>query len=200
MTKHIGIVLYPDLEELDAVGPYEVFGGLKMASGGEWQVVTIAEKAGKVRGFHGLEIGATYGFADAPQLEVILLPGGLGSPREMDNPRMLEFVRQAAATCEYITSVCSGAFILHRAGFLSGKRATTHWSAIEALRLLGDVEVLDDERYVHDGNVITSAGVSAGIDMALYLVSLLRDAQTALSVQKMMEYYPRPPQFAQAFV
>lgn len=198
MTKTIGIILYPDFEELDAVGPYEVFSGLRTASGGDWRVVMIAERAGKVRGFNGLEVEATSGFDDAPQLAVILVPGGLGSREAMANSRMLEFVRSAALTCEYVTSVCTGALVLHQAGFLSGKRATTHWGAIGALRALGGVEVVDNERYVRDGNIITSAGVSAGIDMALYLVSLLKDQQTALNVQKMMEYYPKPPSFVEA--
>lgn len=195
MTKTIGIVLYPEFEELDAVGPFEVFGGFCMSSDGEWRVVTIADGAGKVRGFHGLEVEAMYGFEDAPALEVVLLPGGIGSRKEMRNPRMLEFVRKAAERCRYVTSVCTGALILHQAGFLSGKRATTHWSATDLLRGLGDVEVAEGERYVQDGNVITSAGVSAGIDMALYVVSLLKDATTARNVQKYIEYYPEPPEF-----
>lgn len=198
MTKTIGIVLYPDFEELDAIGPYEVFGGFCMSSNGEWQVVTISESPGVVRGFHGLEVTAAHGFDDAPQLDVILLPGGIGSRAEMKNPRMLDFVRRSAGTCRYVTSVCTGALILHQAGFLSGRRATTHWSALDLLRGLSDVEVAEGERYVHDGNVITSAGVSAGIDMALYVVSLLKDAQTAKTVQKYIEYYPEPPQFEEA--
>jgi transcriptional regulator GlxA family with amidase domain len=198
VTKTIGIVLYPDFEELDAVGPYEAFGALRMASGQEWQVVTIARTPGKVRGFNGLEVEATYGFDDAPTLDVILLPGGLGSRDAMKDPATLDFVRRSGDTCQYVTSVCTGALILHAAGFLKGRRATTYWGTIDLLRSLGDVEVVDDERYVHDGNVITSAGVSAGIDMSLYLVSLLKDANTAKAVQKMMEYYPKPPEFAEA--
>jgi len=194
-TRTIGIVLYPDFEELDAVGPFEVFGGFCMSSNREWQVVTIAEDRGKVRGFHGLEVEAMYGFDDAPALDVVLLPGGIGSRKEMQNPRMLDFVRRASETCRYVTSVCTGALILHQAGFLSGRRATTHWSALELLRGLGDVAVVDGERYVQDGNVITSAGVSAGIDMALYVVGLLKDAATAKRVQEYIEYYPEPPAF-----
>jgi len=198
MTKTIGIVLYPDFEELDAVGPYEVFGGFCMSAGGEWQVVTIGEKPGKVRGFHGLEVEAAYGFDDAPTLDIILLPGGIGSRAAMKDPRMLDFVRRAAETCRFVTSVCTGALILHQAGFLAGRRATTHWSALDLLRGLGDVEVSDSERYVQDGNVITSAGVSAGIDMALYVVGLLTNAETAKNVQKYIEYYPKPPTFEEA--
>jgi transcriptional regulator GlxA family with amidase domain len=198
VTKTAGIILYPDFEELDAVGPFEVFGMFTKLDR-DWQVVTIAEKAGPVRAFNGLQLYADYGFDDAPSLDVILLPGGLGSRKEQDNPRMLEFVRQTGKSADYVTSVCTGAMILHRAGFLEGRKATTHWGAIHELRSLGgNTTVVDDARWVEDGNVITSAGVSAGIDMALYLVSKLKDPNTAKAVQKMMEYYPKPPEFAEA--
>jgi transcriptional regulator GlxA family with amidase domain len=195
MTKTIGIVLFPDFEELDAMGPRETLGMMARLSGGEWRVVIVSQDGEPVRGFLGTSIVADHSFADCPHLDVIVVPGGQGTRQEVDNPRIIEFVRGAGANAQYVTSVCTGAFILHRAGFLSGKRATTHWGAIGQLRELGDVEVSDSERWVRDGNVITSAGISAGIDMSLYLVSLLKDAQTAQNVQKMMEYYPQPPVF-----
>ncbi len=196
MTKTVGIVLFPGVEELDFVGPYEVFGGLTFQDR-DWRVITIAEAGDSVRAANGLSINVDHSFDDAPRLDVLLLPGGLGTRKEVDNLRMIEFVQRAGKEASYVTSVCTGAFILHRAGFLFGKRATTHWGAVQGLRELGDVEVVS-ERFVHDGSVITSAGVSAGIDMALYLVSLLKDAQTAKNVQKMMEYYPQPPAFEEA--
>ncbi len=196
MTKTVGIVLFPGVEELDFVGPYEVLGGLTFQDR-DWRVITIAEAGDSVKAANGLSINVDHSFDDAPRLDVLLLPGGLGTLKEVDNLRMIEFVQRAGKEASYVTSVCTGAFILHRAGFLSGKRATTHWGAVQGLRELGDVEVVS-ERFVHDGSVITSAGVSAGIDMALYLVSLLKDAQTAKNVQKMMEYYPQPPSFEEA--
>ena len=177
------------------MGPRETLGMMARLSGGEWSVVMVSQDGEPVRGFLGASIIADHSFADCPPLDVIVVPGGQGTRTEVDNPRMIEFVRAAGAGAEYVTSVCTGAFILHRAGFLSGRRATTHWGAIGQLRELGDVAVSDSERWVRDGNVITSAGISAGIDMSLYLVSLLKDAQTAVNVQKMMEYYPRPPVF-----
>ena len=191
MTSTIGIVVFPDVEELDFVGPLEALGAMAFIDRG-WQVVTIAEAGGRVRARHGLSVNVDHSFADAPPLDVLLVPGGQGTRQEVDNPRMIEFVREAGANARYVTSVCTGAFILHRAGFLSGRRATTHWGAIGQLRELGDVEVVE-ERFVQNGNVITAAGVSAGIDMALYLASLLTDRQTAQNVQKLMEYYPQPP-------
>ena len=197
MTKTAGIVLYPDFEELDAVGPYEVIGMLGKLDP-DWRVVMIAENAGPVRSLSGLNVIADYGFDDAPPLNVILVPGGLGSRNAMDDPRLVDYVRNAGQSATWVTSVCTGAMILHRAGFLSGRPATTHWGAIHELKALGDVDVKEGVRWVHDGNVITSAGVSAGIDMALYLVSLLKDERIAANVQKMMEYYPQPPVFAGA--
>ena len=191
MTRTVGIVLFPVFEELDAVGPFEVFGALADLDP-TWRVVTVAEAGGTVAGAHGLEVTADHTFEDCPPLDVVLVPGGFGTRKEMENPRMLDFIRHAAQTASYVTSVCTGALVLHKAGFLAGRKATTHWGAIDLLRGLGHVEIVK-ERYVQDGNVITSAGVSAGIDMALYLVSLLTDPQTARNVQKMMEYYPQPP-------
>ncbi len=196
MTKTVGIVLFPGVEELDFVGPYEVFGGLTFQDR-DWRVITISEAGDSVKAANGLSINVDHSFDDAPRLDVLLLPGGLSTRKEVDNLRMIEFVQRAGKEASYVTSVCTGAFILHRAGFLFGKRATTHWGAVQGLRELGDVEVVS-ERFVHDGSVITSAGVSAGIDMTLYLVSLLKDAQTAKNVQKMMEYYPQPPSFEEA--
>ena len=195
MTRTAGIILFPDFEELDAMGPRETLGMMARLTSNEWRVVIVSQDGKPVRGFLGTSIVADHSFADCPPLDVIVVPGGQGTRTEVDNPQMIDFVREAGANAQYVTSVCTGAFILHRAGFLAGKRATTHWGAIGQLRELGDVEVSDSERWVRDGNVITSAGISAGIDMSLYLVSLLKDAQTAANVQRMMEYYPKPPVF-----
>ncbi len=195
MTRTLGIVIFPQVEELDFVGPLEVFGQLAKA-GGEWRVVTVAEKRELVTATNGLKVQPDHSFQDCPPLDVLLVPGGWGTRQERENPRMLEFLRQAAAGASYVTSVCTGALVLYAAGLLAGKRATTYWAAKERLRSYGDVEVVD-ERFVHDGNVITAAGVSAGIDMALYLVGLIEGANTGLAVQKAIEYYPEPPQFAQ---
>lgn len=195
MTRHVGIVLFPVFEELDAVGPLEVFGTLSELDA-DWRVLTVAQSGGVVTGAHGLRVTADHSFEDCPPLEVVLVPGGFGTRQEMNNPRMLEYLRHTARTASYVTSVCTGALVLHRAGLLVGKKVTTHWGAIDLLRGLGEVEVMK-ERYVQDGNIITAAGVSAGIDMALYLVGLIKDATTALNVQKMMEYYPEPPVFSE---
>ncbi len=197
MTKTIGILLFPEAEELDFVGPLEVFGTLANHFDKEWRVVTVAERPDTIKAANGLKIMPDYSFEDCPPLDVILVPGGSGTRRERKNAKMLEFIRKAAAGASYVTSVCTGSLVLHAAGLLSGKRATTYWGSIEWLKSLGDVEVVT-ERFVHDGNVITAAGVSAGIDMALYLVGVLNGPDTARLVQKAIEYYPQPPEFAEA--
>jgi transcriptional regulator GlxA family with amidase domain len=103
------------------------------------------------------------------------------------------YVRQAGGKAEYVTSVCTGSFLLHRAGLLDGKRATTYWAAIEQMRRLPGVDVVEGERWVRDGNVITAAGVSAGIDMALYVIGQLLTPRDARRIQQYMEYFPAPP-------
>lgn len=193
MTKTIGIVLFPGFEDLDALGPKEVFGMFGGVSGGEWKCVLVSQDGGTITTSLGTKIVADHSFADSPPLDVVLVPGGLATRTEVDNEKLIDFVRTQGEKAAYVTSVCTGAFITHRAGFLAGKRATTHWGAINELRQLGDVTVVDNERWVQDGNVLSSAGVSAGIDMSLYLVSLLADVEAAKRVQQFMEYFPKPP-------
>jgi transcriptional regulator GlxA family with amidase domain len=196
MTKYIGIVLFPEFEDLDAIGPREALTMMAKYSGGDWEVILISEDGGAVQSFLGTRYLVDYSYESCPPLDVILVPGGLGTRTQMDNPKHIDFVRKHGERSDYVTSVCTGALVLQRAGFLEGKRATTHWGAIAELQNLGgNVTVVNDERWVHDGNVITAAGVSAGIDMSLYLISLLKDADTAKRVQQMMEYYPKPPTF-----
>src|SRR5581483_3747291 len=122
-----------------------------------------------------------------------LVPGGQGTRTEVNNPAMIEYVRRAAAESELVTSVCTGSFVLERAGLLTGKRATTHWASLDRFRALGTVEVVEGERFVDEGRIITAAGVSAGIDMALYLVGRLWGPKVARRVQKGVEYFPDPP-------
>ncbi len=197
MTKLVGMLLFPDAEELDVVGPFEVFGMLAKHIDQEWQVVTVAETAQPVACAKGLVVTPDRSFDACPPLDVLVVPGGFGTRREVDNEQLVGFVRRQGARCRWVTSVCTGAFILHRAGFLNGRRATTHWAALDLLRALPDVDVVE-QRFVVDGNVITAAGVSAGIDMALYLVGQVNDPETARAVQKAMEYYPEPPYAEQA--
>lgn len=196
MSKTIGIVIFPDFEDLDAIGPKEALTMMAKGSGGEWNVVLISEDGEPVTSYLGTRLIVDHSYDSCPILDVILVPGGLGTRTQMDNPKHIEFVQRQGSHAAWVTSVCTGALVLHKAGFLEGRRATTHWGAIAELQNLGgNTTVVNDERWVHDGNVITAAGVSAGIDMALYLISLLKDPDTAKRVQQMMEYYPKPPVF-----
>ena len=192
MTRTIGIVLFDGVEELDFAGPWEVFTALRSFDP-ELQVVTISESGDMVRCAKGLRVLPDHSFADAPEIQVVLVPGGQGTRREVDNPVLIEWLQKVGANCEWVTSVCTGALLLHEAGFARGKRVTTYFGFIESLRKRGDVTVLEGVRYVRDGQLVTSAGVSAGIDMALWLAGQLTTPDTARQVQRYIEYDPAPP-------
>jgi transcriptional regulator GlxA family with amidase domain len=196
MSLTTGILLFDDAEELDFVGPFEVFTMAAMGKPGD-RVVTIAERAEPVRGAKGLRVIPDHSFADAPPLDVLLVPGGQGTRREVSNPALVEWIRKAAESCAWVTSVCTGALLLHEAGIARGRRVTTHWGFVETLRQRGDVEVLENVRFVRDGRLVTSAGVSAGIDMALWLVGQIHGVAHARQTQRLMEYDPAPPYTAE---
>jgi transcriptional regulator GlxA family with amidase domain len=197
MSLTTGILLFENMEELDFVGPWEVFTMARHSGREADRVVTIAERVDPVRAAKGLRVLPDYDFSNAPALDVLLVPGGQGTRKEVDNPLLIEWVRKTAASCTWVTSVCTGALLLHEAGVARGKRVTTHWGFIDQLRQRGDVEVLEKVRYVRDGNLVTSAGVSAGIDMALWLVGQLHGVAHARLTQKLMEYDPAPPYAAE---
>lgn len=185
-TIHIGLVLFPDLTQLDLTGPAEVFSRLPGA-----QVHLLWKDLEPVASDRGLRIVPTTRFDDCPPLEVICVPGGPGQIALMEDRQTLDFLRQVARTCPWITSVCTGSLVLGAAGLLKGYRATSHWSSIDQLALLGALPV--DERVVRDRNRLTGAGVTSGIDFALQLVEILAGAEVAQSIQLQMEYDPEPP-------
>lgn len=193
MARLIAIVLFEGAEELDFVGPWEVFTMLSQVVEGSCTVFTVSENGGEVRCAKGLRVIADRSFAECVAADVVIIPGGRGTRAEVSNSAMIEFVRRMDGGADRMTSVCTGSFVLEAAGLLSGKRATTHWGSIERMKALGTVEVVEETRFVDEGHIVTSAGVSAGIDMSLYLVGQLWGAETARSVQKAMEYYPEPP-------
>jgi len=197
MAITTGIVLFDDAEELDWAGPWEVFTAAAQHLFPEDRVVTIAQEQRPIRCAKGLRVLPDHSFADAPLLDVVLVPGGQGTRREAENPVLLDWLRKVGAGCQWVTSVCTGALVLHAAGFARGRRVTTHWAFVETLRGRGDVTVLEGVRYVRDGNLVTAAGVSAGIDMALWLVGQLKGADVARKVQRGIEYDPAPPYAAE---
>jgi transcriptional regulator GlxA family with amidase domain len=190
--KTIGIVMFDGVEELDFVGPWEVFTmARELAGAGE--VLLVAEHDRPIVAAKGMRVLPDRTFATAPPLDVLVVPGGDGRRREVTNEAMLAYLRSARTTAKWITSVCTGAFLLHHAGLSAGKRTTTHWARIEELRAVPGTHVVEGERFVVDGDVVTAAGVSAGIDMALWIVGQEKDPDFARRVQKNMEYFPEPP-------
>lgn len=185
-----GILIFDGVEELDFAGPWEV---LTVARKEGDRVLTIAEALSPITCSKELRVLPDASFGDAPPLDVLLVPGGIGARERVDDPATVDWIKSAAAGATWVTSVCTGALLLHAAGLLAGRRVTTHWAYVDHLRELGDVTVVDDERYVQDGNVVTAAGVSAGIDMALWLVGQLYDVDHARAVQRVIQYDPAPP-------
>lgn len=186
---NFGFLIFPGLEELDLVGPWEIISLWSKFAQGPEKCFMVAEKSGPVICSKGMSINPHVTFADCPPLDFLLVPGGEGTQREVDNPSLIQFVAEQAKHCKAVLSVCTGTFILHRAGLLSNRRATTHWASLQKLRDMGDVEVVED-RIVRDGNIWTSAGISAGIDMALAFVEYMTDEKTAGKIQLGAEYYP----------
>ncbi len=197
MLPTIGILIFDGVEELDFVGPWEVFTAIRMVSD-PFPVVTIAERKKPIACNKGLRVLPDHGFDDAPAIDVLLVPGGQGTRREVSNPVLIDWIRKVGASCQWVTSVCTGALLLHEAGFARGRRVTTHWGFVESLKERGEVTVLDGPRFVRDGNLVTSAGVSAGIDMALWLTGQLTSPDTARKVQRYIQYDPAPPYTAEA--
>jgi transcriptional regulator GlxA family with amidase domain len=193
----IGLLIFDGAEELDFVGPWEVF-TMAAKARDDIRVVTIAERPGPVACAKGMRVLPDHTLADAPALDVVMVPGGIGTRREVDNPVVIDWLRRTAPGLRWVTSVCTGALLLCEAGFAHGKRVTTHWAFIEDLRKrYPDVEVLADVRYVRDENVCTAAGVSAGIDLALWLTGQIWGIDTARKTQRAMEYDPAPPYAAE---
>jgi transcriptional regulator GlxA family with amidase domain len=197
MSKRIGIVLFDGAEELDFVGPWEVF---KMAAQQirDVEVSSVAQSLRPIVCAKGMRVVPDRELDAAGDLDVVLVPGGQGTRREVDNPVLMEWLRKVAPSCEWLTSVCTGSLLLCGAGLAHGRRVTTHWAFVQELRRrYPDVEVLEKVRYVRDGNLVTGAGVSAGIDMALWLCGQIWGVDTARQTQRAMEYDPAPPYAAE---
>lgn len=180
-VKHIGIVLFPDVEELDAVGPWEVLSYWTRTYPQDGYAVSCLSRAGGlVTCAQGLTMQAHHSFTGAPPLEVLLYPGGQGTRPQLTDEQQLDWVRRQRATVPLMTSVCTGSLVYAAAGVLSGRPATTHWAWLDLLGELDpSIDVRRNERFVDDGDMVTSAGVSAGIDMALHLVARLFPAPIA---------------------
>ena len=186
MPFQTGLLLFPNLTQLDMTGPYEVF-----AKFPDSEVHLLWKTLDPVTAAGGMRLLPSTTFADCPQLDLVCVPGGVGMNPLLNDEEVLDFLRRQASGARYITSVCTGSLVLGAAGLLRGRRATTHWMSLPMLAAFGCEPVA--ERVVVDGNVITGGGVTAGIDFALTVAGELLGAEAAERIQLGMEYDPHPP-------
>jgi transcriptional regulator GlxA family with amidase domain len=187
MTQ-IAIVVYPGFTALDFIGPYEVLRNLPDA-----EVRFVWHEPGPIAADSGaLLVGATHSLDETPSPDIVLVPGGISTFEHARDEKLLDWVRRADQTSTWTTSVCSGSVILAAAGLLKGRRATSHWLVLPMLKPFG-VETVGDERIVHEGKLVTAAGVSAGIDLAMWLFGQICGEAKAKAVQLAIEYDPQPP-------
>jgi cyclohexyl-isocyanide hydratase len=184
--RPIGMLIFPRLTQLDMTGPYEVLARLPNT-----KVHLISHTLDPVKTDRGMMSVPTMTYAECPQLDLVMVPGGPGQQDLMEDATVLEFLQRQARGAKYVTSVCTGSLVLGAAGLLKGRRATCHWTAIDHLKLLGAIPV--SERVVVDGNIITGAGVASGIDFALKVAAILEGEEVARQIQLQIEYDPKPP-------
>lgn len=191
----IGILLFDEVEELDAIGPWEVLGFWTQHHPEDgWSVTTFSRDGAQVRCAKGLRVQPDHSMNSVPPLDVLVYPGGEGARAHTRDPERLDWLRRQRAVVGLMTSVCTGSLVFAAAGLLAGRHATTHWLALSALAELDPtISVRPDDRFVDDGDVVTAAGVSAGLDMALHLVARLAGPDRARQVRRGLQYDPQPP-------
>lgn len=196
MSKTIGILLFDGVQELDAIGPFEVLAGwTRMHPDDGWRTTTVGRSGdGPVRGGGGLVMTPEVSLEAAGHIDLLVYPGGRGAREAVDDLAHLDWVRDQAGHDQITTSVCTGALVLAAAGLLKNRPATTHWGALERLAAIDPtIQVRPNDRYVDDGDIVTAAGISAGIDMALHLVARLAGDERARQVRRFLQYDPAPP-------
>ncbi len=196
MTTY-GLLLFDDCEELDFAGPWEVFTASAMVRENREgtrldTIVSIAEHDRPIRCNKGLRIVPDHTLDDHPDLDVVLIPGGMGTRVEVDNPAVMDWITRVSGPATWVTSVCTGAYLLHRSGVADGHPLATHWGFEDQLETAG-ATVVRDQRWVHSGKVVSSQGVSAGIDMALWLIGQIDSPEHARQTQHYIQYDPAPP-------
>jgi transcriptional regulator GlxA family with amidase domain len=196
--KRVGILVFPDVEVLDFCGPFEVFSVTRLdeqrrrEEPSPFEVLLVAERAGTVTTTGGMKVTPDHTLDTCPRLDVLVVPGGWGTRAEIKNARLLDWIRARAAQVETLTSVCTGSMLLGQAGLLDGRHATTHWRSLQWMREAFPAVTVEDKLHVvEDGNVLTSAGISAGIDMALRVIARYHGEAVARNTARNMEYrYP----------
>jgi transcriptional regulator GlxA family with amidase domain len=193
--RQIGILLFDGVEELDAVGPWEVLSAWTQQHPEDgWDAFCVSSDGRPVHGAKTLVLGAHHSIADAPDMDILVHPGGPGTRPMLRDRDHLDWVRRQRNTVPLLTSVCTGSLVYAAAGLLVRRRATTHWASLNLLSELDPTVITDvSSRFVDDGDLITSAGVSAGIDMALHLVARLTDVERAGEIRREIQYDPLPP-------
>jgi transcriptional regulator GlxA family with amidase domain len=188
--RKVAILIFDDVEVLDFCGPFEVFA----VTGGRqeqkpFEVFTVAEKSGPVIARNGLSVNPNYTTETCPQADILVVPGGMGTRREMHNQPLIDWIRASADKAELTLSVCTGSLLLAKAGLLDGVSATTHWGAMDLLREVApQTTVCPNKQFIDNGRVMTSAGISAGIDLSLHAVSKLHGEAAAAETARWMEY------------
>lgn len=187
---HVGIFLFDEVEVLDFAGPFEVFSVTRIEQHKPFVVKTISENGELIQARNGLKVQPDYSFATMPSFDILVIPGGPGArEQEFQNERVITWIADQMQRVELLTSVCTGALLLAQAGLLQGKRATTHWGSLELLKkTFPDVQVQEGVKYVDEGKIVTSAGISAGINMSFHIVSRLLGPEVARATAKRMEY------------
>jgi transcriptional regulator GlxA family with amidase domain len=193
--KRVGIVVFPDVEVLDFCGPFEVFSVTRLDEArrreepSPFEVALVAETEGVVKATGGLRVVPDHTLGTCPPLDVLVVPGGWGVRAEIKNRRLLDWLAERARQVETLTSVCTGSMLLGHAGLLDGRRATTHWRSLDWMRQSFPTVTVEEKLHVvEEGDVITSAGISAGIDMALRVVERYHGHDVALATARNMEY------------
>ncbi len=195
IRKRVGILVFPDVEVLDFCGPFEVFSVTRLDESrrreepSPFEVVLIAESTEPVVATGGLRVLPDQDLAGCPGLDVLVVPGGWGTRSLVNHEKVVAWIRERSVAAELSTSVCTGSFLLGQAGLLDGRRATTHWMSLDRMReTFPSIEVVRDQHVVNDGSIITSAGISAGIDMALRVVARYHGEAIARATARYMEY------------
>jgi transcriptional regulator GlxA family with amidase domain len=183
----IGVLIFPQVEEMDFVGPFEVLSYINKLQPNSTQVFLVAENSDVIQAFNGMKIVPEYSFETCPDLDILVIPGGKGRFEAMHNPKIKEFVLNQAKHTKYMTSVCTGAFILATAGLLEGKKATTYHTALEELEIYHAIAI-KQTKVVQDGNIITAAGVTSGLELGFYILKLLFGRDLSKEVAEKIEY------------
>lgn len=188
-TLKLGVLLYKNVQPMDAIGPWEVFSFWRNVLKAPLEMYFVSEKGSYVECDNEVVLKAHYDFANAPLADYFIVPGGMGRLEEVNHPTLIQFIQKQARHCQYLLSVCTGMFLLLKAGLLSDKSVTTYWRAIPELKKFSDVHLAED-RIVKNGNIWISGGVTSGIDLALELIAEVAGKKTAGEVQLLCEYFP----------